>query len=66
MNELVQCVFRSGNEYRVASVPVDSRLHLGVAVTLSNSEDPTRWWTITEMGRPMPKSFLKRHWHNNI
>lgn len=63
---LVQCQLSSGNSRLVCNLPMDSRLKVGVKVTLKDSEDPDQYWTVDHIGQPVRKHSIKRLWNNNI
>lgn len=62
----VQCQLESGTSRLVAQLPWEKRLRKGVQVTLKDSEDPTRRWTVAHVGHPIPRSDIKVGWNNNI
>lgn len=45
-----QCVLQSGDSV-IVSWLLASEAKVGIRVTLKDSDDPTKWWTITSVGK---------------
>lgn len=64
-----QCNLRSGQSQMTCWL--DERVRVGWRVTLSDSEDPTIWWTIESVGDTLlPRKEIKgahasKNWHKN-
>jgi hypothetical protein len=63
MTTLVQVDLRSDNRLRTCWV--EPRVQVGDQITLRNSEEPARLWSVTRVGEPRAASDIKRGWNNN-
>jgi hypothetical protein len=63
---LAQVRLRSGTAERTCWIPATAA-RAGTDVTLKNSEEPERWWTVAWAGteRRLPGG-INRGWNNNI
>jgi hypothetical protein len=62
---VVQVDLVSGESRRTCWVDPRPRL-LGKEITLKDSDEPDRRWTVTRVGGEALRSSLKTDWHNNI
>jgi hypothetical protein len=58
---VVQVQLQSGTTVRTCWL--SPRVRPGDRVTLKNSEDPERWWTVLTVTTPFPADGLHRDWH---
>ena len=64
MTTLVQVDLRSDN--RVLTCWVEPRVKVGDKITLKNSDDPRRLWSVTRVGDQKAASSINRGWNNNV
>lgn len=62
MTTMRQVSLRDGDSRTVTWLPDDKRLRVGTRVTLKDSEDPSRLWTITGRSEPKDSSQIHRDW----
>jgi hypothetical protein len=60
MTTLVQVDLRS--EDRVLTCWVEPRVKVGDVITLKNSQQPGRLWSVTRVGEPRSSTAIKRGW----
>lgn len=68
--EMVQCQLESPSPDGISKltswVPFQHGLQVGTQITLKDSDDPERRWTVMGMSTGHPRSDIKRGWNNNI
>lgn len=60
MKQLVWCKLINGNENVDAYIELKPKLKVGVKVTLKDSDEPEKWWTVEKMGEPVDASLVER------
>jgi hypothetical protein len=63
MTTLVQVDLRS--EDRLLTCWVEPRVRVGNTITLKDSDEPSRLWTVLRVGEARPVGSIKRGWNNN-
>jgi hypothetical protein len=62
---LAQVMLKDGTTYRTCWV--EAKIKTGDKITLKNSEEPDRWWSVYAVGTTRKQaSEIPRGWHNNI
>jgi len=60
MEKLVaQCQLESGKERLICWLDKVGKITPGMRITLKDSDDPEKWWTIVSMSSPVEKSSIK-------
>jgi hypothetical protein len=62
MAQMVQVTLVDGNSHRVCWVPTEKGPKLGSKITLKNSEDPERLWSVMTIGESAESSNLHTDW----
>jgi len=59
---MVQVLLQDGTTQRTCWVDTDKKPKRGNRITLKNSEDPERLWTILHMSDPMDSTNIHTDW----
>lgn len=62
--KVVQVDLVSGESRRTCWV--EPKVRVGTSITLKDSDEPDRFWTVVRVGGEALRSSLKTDWHNNI
>lgn len=62
MTRMAQVALADGTGRRTCWVPLDRQPKVGNRITLKNSEDPERRWSILSMSEPKDSSDLHTDW----
>ena len=62
--ELVQCLLKSDAKYTVGWL--EPKIKVGNQITLKDSSDPDRLWTVQSVSAPRSVTDIHRGWNNNI